>query len=244
MRVGAMIGAAVAAVVGALIWGLISWKTGFEIGYVAWGIGIAVGVGSSKLGGRGASMGVYCGLLAFAAIFCGKLLAVEFSLEGQLREVAHDYFTRDLFNDIALDAKAFTALPDENSYQQFIFDRGYFDDAGVTQVADVTQDHIDVFKNFSIPMLQQINDGSLTFEDWQRMRTEDFISGTREGLSRMEVLKDNFSPFDLLWAFLGISTAFKIGGASDESTLDEEDLHRPDDLLTQGFPDEGSTSDA
>lgn len=234
MRVTAIIAAAVAAVLGALIWALISWKTGYEIGYVAWGIGLVVGLASATVGGRGTAMGVWCGALALAAIFCGKVLANEFSTDTQLREFAQEHYNRQYYDELALDAQSLETLTDDESYRQFIFDREYVDREVVTTVEEVTQEDIDMFNEYSVPELQQINNGSLPFETWQNNAVENFVSSVQGNISKIESLKESLSLFDLLWAFLGVSTAFKIGGASEESDQDEESIHQPDDLLTGG----------
>ncbi len=238
MRVSAIIVSAIAAVIGALAWALISWKTGYEIGYVAWGIGIIVGLASASTGGRGTAMGVWCGALALAAIFCGKVLANEFSTDTQLREFAREQYNRQYYDTLVLDAQALDTLTDDQSFRQFIFDREYVDLSTVTQVEDVSQQDIAAFKEYSLPELREISNGSLSFEAWQQSSVDNFVSSVRGSISRIDSLKDSLSLFDLLWVFLGVSTAFKIGGPSEESEQDEESIHQPDELLTGGATNE------
>lgn len=233
MRVSAMIIAAIAAVVGSGVWGFISWKTGFEIGYIAWGIGLIVGLGSAMAGGRGTAMGVYCGLMALVSIACGKFLAVELSVGTDLRNYAEEQFNQEMYQGIVADAEAFAQLQDESAYPQSIYERAYHNQAEIDQAEDVTQQDIEEFKTFSVPMLQAINNGSLTFEEWKESTTESFVTNVRETVPRVDLLKDNLSPFDLLWAFLGVSTAFKVGGADEEPSEDEQEINQPDDLLTR-----------
>lgn len=239
MRATAIIAAAVAAVLGALTWAFISWKTGYEIGYVAWGIGLLVGLASATVGGRGTAMGVWCGALALASIFCGKALANELSTGTQLREFAEEHYDRQHYDALVLDAESLDTLTDDESYRQFVFDREYVDREVVTTVEEVTQEDIDWFKEYNLPELQQIHDGSLPFETWQHDAVENFVARVQGTISKIESLKESLSFFDLLWAFLGVSTAFKIGGASEDPDHDEESIHKPDELLTEGTRDDG-----
>jgi hypothetical protein len=76
--IGAFIGGLVGGVIGAGIWAAIVYFTGFEIGIVAWGIGLLVGFGALVLsGGRaGAAGGVIAAVLALGAVLLGKVLVV------------------------------------------------------------------------------------------------------------------------------------------------------------------------
>ena len=78
-----LFGALVGGTIGALVWALIARLSGYEIGFIAWGVGIAVGMGSIMFGGRGDANGVLCALVTVAAIFAGKVLAIHWSLDPE-----------------------------------------------------------------------------------------------------------------------------------------------------------------
>jgi hypothetical protein len=80
----AMIAAVAGGIVGALVWGAISCFTGYEVGYVAWGIGALVGFLSAAVGGEGFTNGLFCAVITILALMGGKVMAVKLSLSKTL----------------------------------------------------------------------------------------------------------------------------------------------------------------
>ncbi len=78
MKPLSLIGAIVGGAIGAVAWGLITKYTNYEVGFVAWGIGLLVGFGALLLGGGGKANGIACAIIAAVAIFAGKMLSVTF----------------------------------------------------------------------------------------------------------------------------------------------------------------------
>jgi len=76
----------VAALAGAAAWGGIAYVTNFEIGWIAWGIGLLVGF--AVMFGCGAQAGTTSGVLAVVltclSIVAGKYAAVELVIQKQL----------------------------------------------------------------------------------------------------------------------------------------------------------------
>jgi hypothetical protein len=88
--VPAMVGGGLAAVVGGALWGLMVDLTGYEIGYVAWAIGLAAGFGV-LLFARG-RRGVALQIIAVVSSIFGILLGKYFSFFHTLKEViSEDY---------------------------------------------------------------------------------------------------------------------------------------------------------
>jgi hypothetical protein len=88
--VPAMVGGGLAAVVGGALWGLIVNLTEYEIGYVAWAIGLAAGFGV-LLFARG-RRGVALQIIAVVSSIFGILLGKYFSFFHALKEViSEDY---------------------------------------------------------------------------------------------------------------------------------------------------------
>ncbi len=80
---GAAIGALVAALVGAAIWGGITVASGYEVGWIAWGVGLACGFGAVMGAGQGSMEGgLIAAVFAGLGVAGGKLFAVH-SLGGQ-----------------------------------------------------------------------------------------------------------------------------------------------------------------
>lgn len=75
----------VAATIGAGVWYFIAMKTGYEIGYVAWGIGLITGFGMA-LGSRtsGVLPGAVAAIIAFASIVAAKMLIFVVLIYGAL----------------------------------------------------------------------------------------------------------------------------------------------------------------
>jgi len=73
----AVIGGGLAAVVGGAVWGLIVKVTGYEIGYVAWAVGVAAGFGVLLFarGRRGLALQVIAVLASILGILIGKYFA-------------------------------------------------------------------------------------------------------------------------------------------------------------------------
>jgi hypothetical protein len=86
MRIGgAIVGGALAGFLGAMIWAGISYFTGFEIGWIAWGIGGMVGLGC-VWGGKGSSnlLGLTAVVITLLSILAGKYAAVELSIRNEI----------------------------------------------------------------------------------------------------------------------------------------------------------------
>ncbi len=154
MRIGGVIGALIGGAIGAAVWALLAWKLHIEIGYIAWGVGLAVGFLSAMLGGRGIPNGVLCAIVALLAIFAGKMAAVKLVLPEALKQgIAKD----ETIEDKAL-ASQFAEL--------------YAEQISLSQLA--------------------------------------------------EAAVQNLGPIDLLFAFLGVATAFKIGAQTEDDVVDED----------------------
>lgn len=82
--VPAMAGGALGALIGGLIWGMIALGTGYEIGWIAWGIGWLTGVGvvTFARGRRGRPLQ----LVAVASAVLGIMIGKYFAFFGLLKE--------------------------------------------------------------------------------------------------------------------------------------------------------------
>ncbi len=76
-----LFGALVGGAIGALVWALVVRIFHFELGFIAWGVGIAVGFCSLMFGGRGNLNGIVCAMVCLLSIFTGKVLSVQWSLD-------------------------------------------------------------------------------------------------------------------------------------------------------------------
>jgi len=81
---GAILGGSIGGLIGAVIWAVVTHYSGYEIGWIAWGIGGLVGVGV-RLGtsaSGGISHGGTAAIIALVAVLGGKWAAVRFELSA------------------------------------------------------------------------------------------------------------------------------------------------------------------
>lgn len=80
--VGGLIGGAIAGLLGAIAWAAVGYFTNYELGILAWGIGVLVGFGA-KLGSQregGPALGLVAALIAVGSILLGKWMWVSLML--------------------------------------------------------------------------------------------------------------------------------------------------------------------
>lgn len=82
-----IIAGVLAGAVGAAIWAAISYYANLEIGYVAWGIGILVGIAVAATGENGVPAGIAAVLITIVALLAGKLAAVEIAVQDMRGEM-------------------------------------------------------------------------------------------------------------------------------------------------------------
>lgn len=99
--IGALIGGGIAALVGGFIWGATASASGYEVGWLAWGIGLATGLGA-VLGGRGSdgNIGTIAVICAVAGIFIGKVVMVAGLISKEPDEVARQILNQLSFFDL------------------------------------------------------------------------------------------------------------------------------------------------
>lgn len=83
-----------AGAVGAFLWGLIAMATGFEIGWIAWGIGLAVGAGVAWGTDGGKASGVLAVVISVLAIIGGKFIAMEMVMGRETKTIGADIAER------------------------------------------------------------------------------------------------------------------------------------------------------
>jgi len=206
MEINAVLGAIIGAIVGAIIWAAIAAYTGYEIGWVAWGVGGLVGLGAFMMEGRGAMSGIVCACLAVVAILAGKFMALHAIANQEIDAFAEQGFTQEIYYGIAREAEAFGALTSEEEYPAFMVEWDYTD-AGTPE--DVFPSEIETFKTEYVPGFQSWNAAPPTFEQW---KGDNF--GT-SNLPMMELFMETLGPIDVLFFALGIGTAFRLGSGGE-----------------------------
>jgi hypothetical protein len=209
----ALVGAFVGAVIGAVIWAVICGATGVEVGYVAWAIGGLVGGGAALCGGRGPVSGGTCALLALVSIFAGKMWAAEYVVEGSLREQFQTLLTQEAFAESVSDADRFATVTSKDQYARFMID---FEYTAVTAPEEVTPEEVDDFETYVVPYLRRLNQEKPTLETWQKEREDELVDATMENLPLHEIIFENLNFIDIIFALLGVVTAFRLGRGREE----------------------------
>lgn len=203
---------ALAAVIGALVWYGLAISVDREFAVVAWAIGGAVGFAAAAAGARGHATGVVCALLVVASIMGGKYLYTS-GLQTELAEAMSDPAAfegidlRAVYEEELEDARIYAAeVFDEASLGEFLVERGYSEAA---DAASVSAEDFDAFITFSQPRLEEIAANQPGFDEW---RQQSFASSI-ENLSTLDLIVDNLDLFDLLFFFLAVGTAYRLGAA-------------------------------
>ena len=219
-----VVGALVAAAVGAVAWGLIAQYTGFEVGYVAWGIGAAIGFISALLGSGGVPNGVLCAVLALVAVGAGKLLGSYWTAEKDYREYyVEDWLSEESYQDLQQEATAFAQVKSEQEYPKFIVDNNCI---GATTVEEVTKEDIEGFKEYHAEELKWIAQEKPTYEAWrahEEPRVKEYAAeAAKDGSSiltfkdHVDFVRENLNAIDILFAVLGVASAFALGKGKED----------------------------
>ena len=221
--IGGVTGAVIGGAIGAAIWAGITVGTGYEIGWIAWGVGILVGIGAllgSKRQGSPALGGIAV-LIAIAALLGGKYLTVELVIENELGDGQ-----KLIDEEIA-------RLDDQEALLSYVADEIVEErvDAGEAVDWPAGVDPGEAYAAEDYPRdvwaLAESRWSAMSAEEQAQYRAdlELYIrDNITAGLSqfRGEVAKEgffqSFSPIDGIFFLLAIVTAFKIGsGGSSES---------------------------
>ena len=201
-------GALLAGIAGAAIWAGIAIGADYEIGWIAWGIGAAVGAAYHKLGGRAASGPVLCGAIALLSIAGGKYAAFRISVQNELEEIVGSAGLRLAYDDARQFGEKYAAAKTQRERDDLI--RGWISDSPEDAV-QVTERDLQRFREKELPRVQAIREGRLSYDE--------FAAEFREVLMAEVTFADAWGGFDLLWIFLGVGTAFRLaaGAAQKQS---------------------------
>ena len=208
LNLAAIAAAAAAALVGAWLWRFTAVNFGYEFGIIAWGIGGAVGFAAASAGSRGVQAGAVCAVLAFGAIVVGKYWAYS-AFVDQFQEAISgvsefDEDMYDYFEEEVEDARLLVNSSGSDDFvRRFMVERGYTD---ATDPARVSADELTDFREYVEPRLREMAESAPGFEEWQASSIE-----ALDQISPWAMMREDFGILDILFAFLGIGTAFRLG---------------------------------
>ena len=158
-----------------------------------------VGFGSAALGGSGVTNGALCAGVAVLSILAGKALAVKFDI-GEMKEA--------WYQEAMQDADQFSEIKgDEEKYPGFMVNRGFSD---VADESEVTEDDLRIYKDETIPVLERAKGQSDS--EWEDNLDESVVEFMDSMVT--EGVKESIGILDIIFALLGIVTAFKVGSGS------------------------------
>lgn len=221
-----MIAGFAAGAVGAAVWAAIVHFANAEIGYVAWGVGILVGVAVAATGRNSTPAGIGAVLITILALVAGKYAAVELYVQGlqtEIEEAASEWSGLDE-EVTAQDLQSFLA-------HKLVAQR---EAAGETiEWPEVAENETNLAAFFpadiwagAVEQLAEKSDEqraalSNEFVVEAKIMTDDFVEADMKAI-REEGFMASFGAFDLIFFGLAIATAWGIASRDEESEEDEE----------------------
>lgn len=201
--------------IGSGIWALVSWKTHYEIGWIAWGIGVLAGIGVSLVcgGGRqGMVSGIIACVCAIACIAGGKYAAI--AIEGN--QVFAKFAANHKFDDHDLQVRLARQVAADWSHQgkPLVWPKD----------KDKDPDEAEAAADFPPGVWDAAQAKWNQGEKWQADYREKEEAAFQQNLVLAKpkiiaaVWKRSFGFFDILWCLLAIGSAFKIasGGTNND----------------------------
>ena len=200
----------VAAIAGAFAWKAVALAIDYELGLLAWAIGGAVGAVAALMGGRGDVMGGYCAVLALVAIFAGKYMIMStyhHELTAMFSGEGGGDFMAEILHEVEGEAEVFATLDmSDQSVKQFMVDYEYTDADAHSFVSD---SELADFREEVQPWLLSDNPQGLIIGS----DDEPSLASALSDVSPVNMVFESLGMIDLLFAFLGLSTAFQLGRA-------------------------------
>lgn len=195
-------GALIAALVGMVGWYLLIKVTGYEIGYAAWGVGALTGFGTRLLGATGSfKLGVLAGLFAFFAIIGGQYLVVRNIAGAEFDKLGIASYQEQLD-----EANTAVTLKMDEEQKAFIAKQDE------VNVSEVSSDRLKEFRETDLPKFRDFIAGKPT--------KAEFLSRINLAMNswsiQFSMLKESLGLFTLLWIFLGVGSAYKLGAGTND----------------------------
>lgn len=195
------------ALVGAIGWALLLKQAGYEIGWIAWGIGALVGWAAVKAGGRGRTLAVGAAVLTVFSIFAGKLLGYHLQVRASAEEMAdqevqaYDEYMRDASDWAELCANG---QPTPEAVRGFMSTHEYVEPGQ----GPIPVEQLDSFLADMAPRLERMHSEKPSPEEFRARSASDLTTMVYAESSLPELVFADLNLYDALFAFFGISTAF------------------------------------
>lgn len=183
----------------AVVWTVIAYFTGYEIGWVAWGVGALVGYAVAKSAHEpSATLGPTAAALAVGTLLLAKVLILEFAVPPIMR-------TELLKNQNAVTGMFVMDMTAHKSFTPEL--QALLDQAEARPGSLSEAQQLDMQRRMRAEVLERVTNATRAEKERvARASTETIL----KQMGFFGALKDLFSLFDLLWIFLAVSSAFKI----------------------------------
>ena len=198
-----LIAAVIAAVVSMFGWYLFVIVTEVEFGMIAWGIGALIGFAAFTGAREGSvSLAATAACLAVVAVIGGQYLAARHFFHAAVRERAAQAYVNDTAR-----AKKVVTLEDEDDIRRFLAkDKSEYEEKKYRS-SDISQEELDSFDEDYVKPCEALLQGDPSQEEY----IENIVDAVDELVSAIDIMKESASLWTMLWLFLGVSSAFKIG---------------------------------
>lgn len=194
-----LIGAAVGGFVGMIIWAGLIVLTDREIGWIAWGVGGLTGFAARSIGrGTSPQIGFAAAVAALIAIIGGQFLATRHAVNTFVDKAVKEGYD----GHIAYAKEAVNAKTDPE-IKAFLVKNQEVDG----ETSAITDADVDEFKREQLPNLRKAAGGELSRSEFERTNREAFNSI----FSTSRILMSSLSLWTLLWIFLGVGSAYRLG---------------------------------
>lgn len=213
-RLGAGIaGAVVGGGLGALIWYLLIRFTGYEIGYAAWGVGVLAGLGTRLLARNGSpALGVAAAVCALAAILGGQYFGAKDVVAKAKAEQSSVMagVLGNAYEDQVKFAQQVLVAQTEDELKKLVA-TNIADEGETPNPGAITDEELAKFKKEQMPHLRELAAGKPSKEEF----IANILGDVDQQFTGWNLMKETLSLFTLLWLFLGVSSAFKLGARID-----------------------------
>ncbi|MEO0480603.1 MAG: hypothetical protein AAF196_14075 [Planctomycetota bacterium] len=189
----------------AALWAVLIVYMGVQYGLLAWVIGSVVGGMIASLGGRGLGMSIAAAFLSLIAIFGGQYGAIVWRIQDQpVEEILTDGATRKAYGNALDRADEFENIDvdSDEDVRLFLAD---FDPKG-REPAEFSDAEIRTFRIEVAPRLKAFAESPPSREEWRATEAERI----RSQRDATELFVESLDWFDLLFAALGVGTAFAV----------------------------------
>jgi hypothetical protein len=213
LRTGAILGGLAGGILGAAAWAALAYFANLEVGWIAWGIGLLVGLGVLIGNGRERShaAGVVAVVLSVLSIVAGKYASVQIAFTGSRSPFNQTLSRIDSDTPFVVSYLADSVAEAYQSQGRAVDWPGNPDDT-----RDEPSDYPpDVWSAAQARWDAMSPEGQAAYRDALRQQTSEMASVMQQGIM-MQAFKGTFGALDLVFLGLAIVTAWRIAAQGSE----------------------------